>query len=83
MEHSRSPDTMTRVPVADSIDLAEVIANCHQALPLNADVQDAMNDYILSLDTNLRALNKYVSTSFLRPDSHFTLSLTCTASIDS
>lgn len=50
--------------MVDSIDLAKATANGHhRTLPPNAAVQNAMNDYILSLETKLKALNKIVSSS--------------------
>ena len=68
--------------MADTLDLTKAAANGHRTLPLNAAVQNAMYDCILSLETKLQALNTYVSSSCLRHNSHFTQYLTRTASKD-
>ena len=49
--------------MTDTIDLTKTAANSHGTLPLNASVQNAMNNYILSLETKLQAVSKYVSSS--------------------
>ena len=49
--------------MADTIDLTKAAAKRCRTLPLNAAVQNAVNDYVYSLETKLQALNKYVSSS--------------------
>ncbi|KAJ5219199.1 uncharacterized protein N7498_001298 [Penicillium cinerascens] len=51
---------MISVPMADPVDLTKTAINSHRTLPPNAKVQNAIHEYILSLETELRALNKYI-----------------------
>jgi hypothetical protein len=68
--------------MADSIDMAQATANHYRTLPRDEVVQKAMNDYILGLETKLKALNRYVSSSCLRHNSHGTQFLRSVVGID-